>query len=185
MEASQPSHVNVEVAHVQSPPTDLVSGHVALAVAQDTNAPARKRQGNVVVEDGNATGPAGKACAPGAAAAARFARPPMEKMSKVSGMKRKKVPTYRSSPSSTPFAPARCSPTMPFNGAASTAGEVFNEMTGSKRKQKKREIEELHDLGRSNLDQGLECGVYGCLHWTKLPNNGTKTWKLLNAIFLN
>ena len=24
---------------------------------------------------------------------------------------------------------------------------------------KKREIEELHDLGRSNLDQGLECGV--------------------------
>ncbi|KAE8788437.1 Lactation elevated protein 1 [Hordeum vulgare] len=29
---------------------------------------------------------------------------------------------------------------------------------------KKREIEELHNLGRSNLDQGLECGVYGCLH---------------------
>ena len=24
---------------------------------------------------------------------------------------------------------------------------------------KNREIEELHDLGRSNLDQGLECGV--------------------------
>ena len=28
-----------------------------------------------------------------------------------------------------------------------------------KRKQKKHEIEELHDLGRSKLDQGLECGV--------------------------
>ncbi|KAE8793849.1 Lactation elevated protein 1 [Hordeum vulgare] len=188
---------------------------------QGTNAPACKRQGNVVVQGGNPDGLTEKARAPAAIAAARFARPMAEKMSKVSGMKRKKVPTKRPVPSSTPSAPARCSPTMPFNGVASTTGEVFNEMAGSggsnnvaaefvnlldtnavdidqapiagfdynemeggvddhggeyeveevdegvyqqAQAKQKREIEELHDLGRSNLDQGLECGVYGCLH---------------------
>ncbi|KAE8784707.1 galacturonosyltransferase 14 [Hordeum vulgare] len=29
---------------------------------------------------------------------------------------------------------------------------------------KKRELEQLYDLGRSNLDQGLECAVYGSVH---------------------
>ncbi|KAE8792022.1 hypothetical protein D1007_33445 [Hordeum vulgare] len=51
MEASQASHVNMEVAHVQSPPADLVVGHVAPAVAQGTNAHARKWRDNVVVQE--------------------------------------------------------------------------------------------------------------------------------------
>ncbi|KAE8819641.1 galacturonosyltransferase 14 [Hordeum vulgare] len=42
--------------------------------------------------------------------------------------------------------------------------EEVDEGCMSKRKGKKRDIEELRDLGRSNLDQGLECGVDGCLH---------------------
>ncbi|KAE8816247.1 Lactation elevated protein 1 [Hordeum vulgare] len=122
---------------------DLVVGHVAPAIAQGTNVSARKRQGNVVLQGNNPAGPigkertpgdnpagpAGKERAPGVAAAVRSARPPAEKMSKVSGVKRKKVPSKR--PSSTPSAPARCSPTVPFNGVASTAGEVFDEMAGS------------------------------------------------------
>ncbi|KAE8804191.1 hypothetical protein D1007_19943 [Hordeum vulgare] len=93
--AATESHVNVEVAHAQIPPADLVAGHVAPAVTQGTNAPARKRQGNVVVQGSNSAGPVGKARAPGAAVAARSARPPAEKMSKASGVKRKKVPTKR------------------------------------------------------------------------------------------
>ncbi|KAE8818798.1 hypothetical protein D1007_03399 [Hordeum vulgare] len=98
MEASQPSHVNVEVTHAQSPTMDLVTGHVAPAVAQGTNAPARKRQGKVVVQGGNPSGPVVKAHARGATAAARCAWPPAEKMSKVSSMKWKKVPTKMSVP---------------------------------------------------------------------------------------
>lgn len=124
------SPVTVEVAHAQSPPADLVAGHVGPAVAQGTTAPARNRQGNVVVQGGNPAGPTGKARAPGANAAAR-SRSAAEKVGKVSGVKRKKIPTKRTAPSSTPFAPARGSPAMPFNGAASTASEVFDEMTGS------------------------------------------------------
>ncbi|KAE8787939.1 ALA-interacting subunit 1 [Hordeum vulgare] len=50
-------------------------------------------------------------------------------MSKVSGMKRKKVTTKK--PSSTPSAPARRSSMVPFYGAASTAGEVFDERVES------------------------------------------------------
>lgn len=123
------SPVTVEVAHAQSPPADLVAGHVGPAVAQGTTAPARNRQGNVVVQGGNPAGPTGKARAPGANAAAR-SRSAAEKVGKVSGVKRKKIPTKRTAPSSTPFAPARGSPAMPFNGAASTASEVFDEMTG-------------------------------------------------------
>ncbi|KAE8799300.1 hypothetical protein D1007_25431 [Hordeum vulgare] len=46
-------------------------------------------------------------------------------MSKVLGVKRKKVPTKK--PSSTPSAPARRSLTVAFHDAASTAGEVFDE----------------------------------------------------------
>ncbi|KAE8782516.1 galacturonosyltransferase 14 [Hordeum vulgare] len=50
-------------------------------------------------------------------------------MSKVSDMKQKKVPTKK--PSATPSAPARRSPMVPFYGAASTAGDVFDERAGS------------------------------------------------------
>ncbi|KAE8778075.1 hypothetical protein D1007_49053 [Hordeum vulgare] len=74
-------------------------------------------------------GPVGREGPSGAAAAARSARPPAGKMGKVSGVKRKKVPTNK--PSSTPSAPARRSSTVPSYGAASTTREVFNERTGS------------------------------------------------------
>ncbi|KAE8819034.1 Lactation elevated protein 1 [Hordeum vulgare] len=130
MEASQPVDlVNVEVAHVQSRLTDLVVAHVAPAIAQGTNAPARKRQGNILVQGGIPAGPTGKERVPGTAATARSARPPTGKMSKVSGVKRKKVSTKK--PSSTPSAPARRSRTVPLYGAASTAGEVFDERAES------------------------------------------------------
>ncbi|KAE8789220.1 galacturonosyltransferase 14 [Hordeum vulgare] len=91
--------------------------------------PARKRQGNIVVQGGIPAGLAEREGTPGAAAAPQSARPPTGKMSKVSGVKRKKVTTKR--PSSTPSAPARCSPTVPFYNAASTAGEVFDERVGN------------------------------------------------------
>ncbi|KAE8766549.1 hypothetical protein D1007_62205 [Hordeum vulgare] len=92
MEAFHPACiVNVEVAHVQSHPTDLVAGHVAPALALVTNATACKRQGNIVVQGGIPVGPVRKEGAPGATAAARSSRPPTGKMSKVSGVKRKKV----------------------------------------------------------------------------------------------
>ncbi|KAE8770459.1 hypothetical protein D1007_57797 [Hordeum vulgare] len=133
MEASQSSLVNVEVAHAQSPPADLVAGHVNPVVAQGTNAPARKRQGNVVVQGGNPAGPATEARASGAAITVRSIRSPTEKVSKVSSMKRNKVPTKSTVPSSTPPVSARCSPSMPFNGVASTADEVFDEMVGRRR----------------------------------------------------
>ena len=32
-------------------------------------------------------------------------------------------------------------------------------MSNPKQKVEKPKIEELHDLGRSNVDQGMECGV--------------------------
>ncbi|KAE8808573.1 hypothetical protein D1007_14962 [Hordeum vulgare] len=121
MEASQLADlVNVEVAHAQSCPMDLVARHVAPAVAQATNAPARKRQGNVVVQGVIPAGPAEREGAPGTAPTAQSARSPTGKMSKVSGVKRKKVPTKK--PSSTPSAPTRHFPTVPFYGIASTAG---------------------------------------------------------------
>ncbi|KAE8815649.1 hypothetical protein D1007_07130 [Hordeum vulgare] len=130
MEAFQPADlVNVEVTHVQSRPTDLVAGHVAPVVALVTNALARKRQCNVVVQDGIPAGPAGREGASGAAAAARYPRPPTGKMSKVLGVKRKKVPMKK--PSTTPSASARRSPMVPFYGAASIACEVFDERAGS------------------------------------------------------
>ncbi|KAE8813517.1 galacturonosyltransferase 14 [Hordeum vulgare] len=219
MEAFQPTNlVNVEVAHAQSLPADIVAGHVTPAVSLVTNAPARKQQDNVVVQGGIPAGPSIKEDASGATATARSSRPPTGKMSKVSGVKRKKVPTKKSS--ATPSSLTRRSPTVPFNDAASTEGEVFveraksggsnnaagefvnllatnavnidqapiagfdynelevgvddhggeyeveevDEGTYQQSQGKKREIEELHDLGRSNLDQGLECGVYGPLH---------------------
>ena len=37
--------------------------------------------------------------------------------------------------------------------------EEIDEGVYEQAQEKKCEIEELHDLGRSNLDQGLECGV--------------------------
>ncbi|KAE8797162.1 hypothetical protein D1007_27716 [Hordeum vulgare] len=121
MEAFQPTDlVNVEVEDVQSRPADFVAGHVAPAVALVTNTPARKWQGNVVVQGDIPAGPAEREGAPGVAAAARSVRSSAGKMSKVSGVKRNKVPTKK--PSSTPSAPARCSPTVPFYGASSTAG---------------------------------------------------------------
>ncbi|KAE8774325.1 Lactation elevated protein 1 [Hordeum vulgare] len=118
----------MEVAHAQSRSTDLIAGHVAPAVALLTNALARKRQGNIVMQDGILASPAGREGAPSTAAVARSARPPAWKMSKVWGVKRKKVPTKK--PSSAQSAPARHSPTVPFYGAASTAGEVFDERVG-------------------------------------------------------
>nr|XP_045089502.1 uncharacterized protein LOC123497228 [Aegilops tauschii subsp. strangulata] len=130
MDDSLPSPVPVEVACAQCPPADLVAGHVGPIVAQGTNAPARKRQGNVVMQGGNPAAPTGKARAPGANAAAR-SWPAAEKVGKVSGVKRKRIPaTKKSAPSFTPSAPARGSPAMPLNGAAFTASEVFDEMAG-------------------------------------------------------
>ncbi|KAE8807016.1 TGACG-sequence-specific DNA-binding protein TGA-2.1 [Hordeum vulgare] len=145
MEASQPSPVTVEVAHAQSPSTDLVDVHVAPVVAQGTNAPARKRQGNVVVHDDNLAGPARKARASDIAAVARSARPPTEKVSKVSDVKQKKVPMKRSTPSSTPSAPARCSPMMPFDGAASTAGEPDGDNETKEKIKREQEASSLRD----------------------------------------
>ncbi|KAE8770618.1 hypothetical protein D1007_57578 [Hordeum vulgare] len=88
MEASQLFPVIMDVAHAQSPQTNLVVGQVAPAVTQGTIARVRKRQGNIVVHCKNPTSPAGKAHAPGAASAARSARPPSKKKGKVSGVKR-------------------------------------------------------------------------------------------------
>ncbi|KAE8769839.1 Lactation elevated protein 1 [Hordeum vulgare] len=51
-------------------------------------------------------------------------------MNKVSGVKRKKVPTTK--PLATPSAPVRRSPMVPSYSAASTAGEVFDERAGSR-----------------------------------------------------
>ncbi|KAE8792829.1 hypothetical protein D1007_32604 [Hordeum vulgare] len=75
--------------------------------------------------------PTGKARAPGAAAATRSARPPPKKKGKVSRVKRKKVPTKRPTTSSSPSAPTRGTMMMSFNGDASTASDVFDEMAGS------------------------------------------------------
>ncbi|KAE8806445.1 hypothetical protein D1007_17250 [Hordeum vulgare] len=61
MEASQPSPVTVDVAHAQFPPTYLIAGHVAPAIAQGTTVHIRKRQGNVIVQGGNPAGPAAAA----------------------------------------------------------------------------------------------------------------------------
>ncbi|KAE8777326.1 Lactation elevated protein 1 [Hordeum vulgare] len=73
-------------------------------------------------------GPARREGAPGTAATARSGRPSAEKTNKVSGVKRKKVPTKK--PSATPSNQARRSPTVPSYGAASTTGEVFDETFG-------------------------------------------------------
>ncbi|KAE8813656.1 galacturonosyltransferase 14 [Hordeum vulgare] len=67
--------------------------------------------------------------APVTTAAAQSARPSTGKMSKVSDVKRKKVPTKK--PPATPSASARRSPTVPFYDVGSIAGEVFDEMAGS------------------------------------------------------
>ncbi|KAE8795376.1 glutathione s-transferase t3-like [Hordeum vulgare] len=115
--------VNVEVAHMQS------CLNVAPAVALVINVLALNRKGNIVVQGGIPTGPAGKEVASGATAAVRSARPPAGKMSKVSGMKRKKVPTKK--PSATPSALTRRSPTVTFYGAASTTRDVFDQTVGS------------------------------------------------------
>ncbi|KAE8790736.1 hypothetical protein D1007_34944 [Hordeum vulgare] len=85
MEAFQPADlVTVEVEHAQSRLTDLVGVHVAPASVV-ANTPARKRQGNVVVEDDI---PVGSAVREGETGAAAAARPPAGKMNKVSGVKR-------------------------------------------------------------------------------------------------
>ncbi|KAE8815973.1 hypothetical protein D1007_06512 [Hordeum vulgare] len=130
MDASEPADlVNMEFVHTQSRLADIIAGHVALTVAQATNAPAHKRQGNIVVQGGIPAGRVGREGTPCATASARSAGPPAGTMSKVSCVKRKKVPTNKPSP--TPSALARHSPTVPFYDAASTAGEVFDERAGS------------------------------------------------------
>ena len=83
--------VTIEVEHAPSARADLVAGHVGpAAVAQANTAPARKRQGNVVMQGGNPAAPAAMARAPGANAAVR-SRPAAEKAGKAAGAKRRKV----------------------------------------------------------------------------------------------
>ncbi|KAE8782831.1 ALA-interacting subunit 1 [Hordeum vulgare] len=134
MDASLLPPVTVEVAHAPSPRADLVAGHVGPAVAghggpavaQASVAPARKRHGNVVVPGGNPTVPIAKARAPGAKAVLR-SRPAAEKVTKVAGVKRKRI---QAPPSSSHSIPERDAPAMPFNGVAPPASEVFDEMAG-------------------------------------------------------
>nr|XP_020188448.1 uncharacterized protein LOC109774146 [Aegilops tauschii subsp. strangulata] len=118
MDDSLLSPVTVEVAHAPSPRADLVAGHVG------PTAPARKRQGNVVVQGGNPAAPAAMARAPGPNAAAR-PRPAAEKVTKAAGGKRKRIPATRKPPSSSSHSnPDRGAPAMPFNGAAPPTSEV-------------------------------------------------------------
>ncbi|KAE8787707.1 Lactation elevated protein 1 [Hordeum vulgare] len=192
MEAFQPADlVNVEVAHAQAHTSDLVASHVAPAPSV-ANAPTRKWQGNIVVQDDIPIGPHGREGAPGAAAAARSARPSAGKMNKVLGVKRKKVPTKKPPATPPPRRDVRrwCLPTalLPWQARvdidqAPLGGFDYNELEGGiddhggedeveeidewtyqQSQGKKREIKELHDLERSNVDQGLEFGVYGSLH---------------------
>ncbi|KAE8787144.1 Lactation elevated protein 1 [Hordeum vulgare] len=114
MDTSLLPPVIVEVAHVPSPRADLVAVHVGPAVAQASAAPARKRQGNVVVPGGNPTAPAAKARAPGANAVVR-SRPVAEKVTKAAGVKRRRI---QAPPSSSYSIPERDAPAMPFNGVA-------------------------------------------------------------------
>lgn len=74
MKAFQLSPVIVDGAHAQSPPTDLVVGNVAPVIAQGTIAPVRKRQGNVIMQDGNSAGPVGKARSPAVAVGRHWRR---------------------------------------------------------------------------------------------------------------
>ena len=101
---------------------DLVAGHVApVAVAKAHAAPARKWQGNVVVQGGNPAAPAAMARAPGANAVAR-SWSAVEKVGKVAGIKQRKIPaTKKPPPSSSHSIPERGAPAMPFNGAAPPA----------------------------------------------------------------
>ncbi|KAE8811265.1 hypothetical protein D1007_12023 [Hordeum vulgare] len=133
MDASLLPPVTVEVAHAPFPRADLVAGHVGPTVALASVAPARKRQGNVVVQAGNPAAPAAKARAPGANAAAR-SWPAAERVTKVAGVKRKRIPAkYKPPPSSSHSIPERDAPAMTFNGAAPPAREVFDEMAGRTR----------------------------------------------------
>ncbi|KAE8815673.1 Lactation elevated protein 1 [Hordeum vulgare] len=91
--------------------------------------PSHKQQGNVVVQGNISAGLARRGVASAAADATRSARPSVGKMSKVSGVKWKKVPTKK--PLVTSSAPAIRSPTTPFYGAASTIGKVSDERAGS------------------------------------------------------
>ena len=84
----------------------------------------------MVVQGGNPATPAAKARAPGANAAAR-SRPASEKVAKVAGVKRKKIPaTKKPPPSSAHSVLERGAPGMPLNGAAPPTSEVFDEMAG-------------------------------------------------------
>ncbi|KAE8784504.1 hypothetical protein D1007_41947 [Hordeum vulgare] len=151
MEAFQTADlVNVEVAHAQSRPTDLVADHVAPAPAV-ANAPACERQGNTGVQGGIPAGPAGREGASGVVAAARSARLPEGKMNKVSGVKWNKDPTKKHAP--TPSSPARRSPTVPSYVAASTAGEVFDERVVS-RGSNNPAAEFVNLLATNAVDQG-------------------------------
>ncbi|KAE8821824.1 putative galacturonosyltransferase 14 [Hordeum vulgare] len=131
MDTSLLPPITIEVVHAPSPRTDLVAGHVGPAVAQASVAPARKRQGNVVVHGRNPVAPAAKARTPGANAVAR-SRPAAEKVTKAVGGKRKRIlVTNKLHPSSSHSIPERYAPAMPFNGVAPPASEVFDEMAGS------------------------------------------------------
>ncbi|KAE8820843.1 hypothetical protein D1007_01156 [Hordeum vulgare] len=131
MDASLLPPVTVEVTHAPSPRTDLVASHVGPTVAQASVAPARKRHRNVVVQARNPAAPAAKASAPGANAIAK-SRSATEKVTKIAGVKRKRIPaTNKPPPSSSHSILERDAPEMPFNGVAPPASEVFDEMAGS------------------------------------------------------
>ena len=124
------SPVTIEVAHAQSPPSHLVAVNVGPAVAQGTTAPARKRQGNVVVQGGNPAGPARKARAPVGPAASdvnSVGHPPAKK-GRAFGVKRKKLARRPTPPTPPPIAPARPTPRMPVDAAAAVAPEEFDGM---------------------------------------------------------
>ncbi|KAE8768388.1 hypothetical protein D1007_60127 [Hordeum vulgare] len=142
MDASFLPPVTIEVAHAPSPRADLVAGHVGPAVAQASAVPARKLQGNVVVQGGNPAAPAAKASAPGSNAVA-LSRPVAEKVTKPQARRgrgfrlqtssllhpltpsRKEMPRRcRSTVSHPPQ--ARCSTKWPKGGSNNPTSEFMN-----------------------------------------------------------
>ena len=83
------------------------------------------------MQGGNPAAPAAMARAPGGNAVVR-SRPAAEKVGKVAGVKRRKIPATKKPPSSSSHSipPQGGAPAMPFNSAAPPASEVFDEMAG-------------------------------------------------------
>ena len=72
--------------------------------------------------------PTGKACMPAAATAANPFRPAPVNKVYVSGVKRKKATTRVTPPTPPPIAPARATPRIPAEDAATAAPKVFDKM---------------------------------------------------------